>query len=176
MTCDPIFIVGTIDFSTADPDSVAGLLKQYLRELPGNLLTSELCDKFEEACGNLSIYNLTYSFHSFLLIKKYTWPFYHYTATSLKDGAFEDVKALVQQLPIPNRTLICWVIKHVANVIKNVSQYIRKATFDHTLPIRYCCTLCHCHVNFVFTRKISLKCRYQTWWSYLVQRYIYQHL
>ncbi|EDV22046.1 RalA-binding protein 1 [Trichoplax sp. H2] len=96
--------VGTIDFSTADPDSVAGLLKLYLRELPCNLLTSELSDKFEEA-----------------------------SAISLKDGSWEPIKALVQQLPLPNRTLICWIIKHVANVIKNES--VNKMTLPNMVIV-----------------------------------------
>lgn len=34
-----------------DPHTVASLLKQYLRELPENLLSRELAQRFEDACG-----------------------------------------------------------------------------------------------------------------------------
>lgn len=34
-----------------DPHTVASLLKQYLRELPENLLGRELAQRFEDACG-----------------------------------------------------------------------------------------------------------------------------
>lgn len=34
-----------------DPHTVASLLKQYLRELPENLLSRDLAQRFEDACG-----------------------------------------------------------------------------------------------------------------------------
>lgn len=53
-----------IDFDADDIDAniVAGLLKQYLRELPGNLLTIKLQHVFDSLIGDsvlLFTYNLT---------------------------------------------------------------------------------------------------------------------
>lgn len=75
--------------SEHEPHVVASLLKQFLRELPDPVLTSELCPKFEEAAG----------------IKDET-------------KRVEAIQRLIEQLPNPNRLLLSWVFVHMTNVIR----------------------------------------------------------
>ncbi|XP_050034799.1 ralA-binding protein 1 isoform X1 [Dermacentor andersoni] len=71
------------------PQVVASLLKQFLRELPDPVLTSELGPKFEEAAA----------------IKDET-------------RRVETIQKLIEQLPTPNRLLLSWVFVHMTNVIR----------------------------------------------------------
>lgn len=71
------------------PHVVASLLKQFLRELPDPVLTSELSPKFEDAAG----------------IKDET-------------KRVEAIQRLIEQLPVPNRCLLSWVFVHMTNVIR----------------------------------------------------------
>ncbi|XP_029824048.3 ralA-binding protein 1 isoform X1 [Ixodes scapularis] len=75
--------------SEHEPHVVASLLKQFLRELPDPVLTSELCPKFEEAAS----------------IKDET-------------KRVEAIQRLIEQLPNPNRLLLSWVFVHMTNVIR----------------------------------------------------------
>lgn len=77
------------------PHVVASLLKQFLRELPDPVLTSELSPKFEDAAG----------------IKDET-------------KRVEAIQRLIEQLPVPNRCLLSWVFVHMTNVIRLVSASI----------------------------------------------------
>lgn len=71
------------------PQVVASLLKQFLRELPDPVLTSELGPKFEEAAA----------------IKDET-------------RRVETIQKLIEQLPTPNRLLLSWVFVHMTNVLR----------------------------------------------------------
>ncbi|KAL1426405.1 hypothetical protein MTO96_003409 [Rhipicephalus appendiculatus] len=71
------------------PQVVASLLKQFLRELPDPVLTSELGPKFEEAAA----------------IKDET-------------RRVETIQKLIEQLPNPNRLLLSWVFVHMTNVLR----------------------------------------------------------
>lgn len=71
------------------PQVVASLLKQFLRELPDPVLTSELGPKFEEAAA----------------IKDET-------------RRVETIQKLIEQLPTPNRLLLSWVFVHMTNLIR----------------------------------------------------------
>lgn len=72
-----------------DPPIVASLLKQYLRELPDNILTNELLSKFEDASS----------------IKD----------SQLQEETFS---SLIRQLPVYNRTLLSWLMVLMDHVIE----------------------------------------------------------
>lgn len=71
-----------------EPNTVASLLKQYLRDLPENLLTKELMPRFEEACGR-----------------------------STEMEKVQEFQRLLQELPECNHLLISWLIVHMDHVI-----------------------------------------------------------
>eukprot|EP00069_Balaena_mysticetus_P021946 bmy_14056T0 len=71
-----------------EPNTVASLLKQYLRDLPENLLTKELLPRFEEACGRSS-----------------------------EGEKVQEFQRLLEELPECNRLLISWLIVHMDHVI-----------------------------------------------------------
>uniref|UniRef100_G3VD43 RalA binding protein 1 n=1 Tax=Sarcophilus harrisii TaxID=9305 RepID=G3VD43_SARHA len=71
-----------------EPNTVASLLKQYLRDLPENLLTKELLPRFEEACGR-----------------------------STEGEKVQEFQRLLKELPECNYLLISWLIVHMDHVI-----------------------------------------------------------
>ncbi|KAG8519731.1 RalA-binding protein 1 [Galemys pyrenaicus] len=71
-----------------EPNTVASLLKQYLRDLPENLLTKELIPRFEEACGR-----------------------------STENEKVQELQRLLKELPECNYLLISWLIVHMDHVI-----------------------------------------------------------
>ncbi|KAJ7398378.1 RalA-binding protein 1 [Pitangus sulphuratus] len=71
-----------------EPYTVASLLKQYLRELPENLLTKELTSRFEDACGK-----------------------------STEAEKVQECQRLLKELPECNHLLISWLIVHMDHVI-----------------------------------------------------------
>ncbi|XP_060261231.1 ralA-binding protein 1 isoform X4 [Ovis aries] len=71
-----------------EPNTVASLLKQYLRDLPENLLTKELLPRFEEACGRSS-----------------------------EAEKVQEFQRLLEELPECSRLLISWLIVHMDHVI-----------------------------------------------------------
>uniref|UniRef100_A0A8C3PZ49 RalA binding protein 1 n=1 Tax=Chrysolophus pictus TaxID=9089 RepID=A0A8C3PZ49_CHRPC len=71
-----------------EPNTVASLLKQYLRELPENLLTKELMPRFEDACGK-----------------------------STEAEKVQECQRLLKELPECNHLLISWLIVHMDHVI-----------------------------------------------------------
>ncbi|XP_011364462.1 ralA-binding protein 1 isoform X2 [Pteropus vampyrus] len=71
-----------------EPNTVASLLKQYLRDLPENLLTKELMPRFEEACGR-----------------------------STESEKVQEFQRLLKELPECNHLLISWLIVHMDHVI-----------------------------------------------------------
>nr|XP_031546070.1 ralA-binding protein 1 isoform X2 [Vicugna pacos] len=71
-----------------DANTVASLLKQYLRDLPENLLTRELLPRFEEAC-----------------------------ARSTEGEKVQEFQRLLRELPECNQLLISWLIVHMDHVI-----------------------------------------------------------
>ncbi|XP_057618833.1 ralA-binding protein 1 [Chionomys nivalis] len=71
-----------------EPNTVASLLKQYLRDLPENLLTKELMPRFEEACGK---------------------------TTEMEK--VQEFQRLLKELPECNHLLISWLIVHMDHVI-----------------------------------------------------------
>uniref|UniRef100_A0A4X1VSL2 RalA binding protein 1 n=1 Tax=Sus scrofa TaxID=9823 RepID=A0A4X1VSL2_PIG len=71
-----------------EPNTVASLLKQYLRDLPENLLTKELTPRFEEACGRSS-----------------------------EGEKVQELQRLLWELPECNQLLISWLIVHMDHVI-----------------------------------------------------------
>uniref|UniRef100_A0A8B9HPN0 Dinitrophenyl S-glutathione ATPase n=1 Tax=Astyanax mexicanus TaxID=7994 RepID=A0A8B9HPN0_ASTMX len=71
-----------------DPHTVASLLKQYLRELPGNLLGRELAPRFEEACGRPS-----------------------------EAEKLQEFQRLLTEVPAGSRLLLAWLITHMDHVI-----------------------------------------------------------
>lgn len=71
-----------------EPNTVASLLKQYLRDLPENLLTKELMPRFEEACGR---------------------------ATEAEK--VQELQRLLRELPECNHLLLSWLIVHMDHVI-----------------------------------------------------------
>ncbi|KAL1781487.1 ralA-binding protein 1 [Sigmodon hispidus] len=73
-----------------EPNTVASLLKQYLRDLPENLLTKELMPRFEEACRRTT-----------------------------KMEKVQEFQRLLKELPECNHLLISWLIVHVDHVIAN---------------------------------------------------------
>ncbi|XP_043922497.1 ralA-binding protein 1 [Protopterus annectens] len=72
-----------------DPNTVASLLKQYLRELPENVLTKELMPRFEDACGKIM-------------------------DTNEKVLEFQ---RLLKELPLHNYLLVSWLIVHMDHII-----------------------------------------------------------
>uniref|UniRef100_A0A803TMT2 RalA binding protein 1 n=1 Tax=Anolis carolinensis TaxID=28377 RepID=A0A803TMT2_ANOCA len=71
-----------------EPNTVASLLKQYLRELPENLLTKELMPRFEDACGKSS-----------------------------EAEKLQECQRLLKELPECNFLLISWLVVHMDHVI-----------------------------------------------------------
>nr|XP_056710304.1 ralA-binding protein 1 [Euleptes europaea] len=71
-----------------EPNTVASLLKQYLRELPENVLTKELMPRFEDACGK-----------------------------STEAEKVQECQRLLKELPEGNRLLISWLVVHMDHVI-----------------------------------------------------------
>ncbi|XP_048021033.1 ralA-binding protein 1 isoform X2 [Megalobrama amblycephala] len=71
-----------------DPHTVASLLKQYLRELPDNLLGKELTPRFEEACGRPS-----------------------------EAEKLQEFQRLLGEVPTGSRLLLAWLITHMDHVI-----------------------------------------------------------
>uniref|UniRef100_A0A2K6P3U5 RalA-binding protein 1 n=1 Tax=Rhinopithecus roxellana TaxID=61622 RepID=A0A2K6P3U5_RHIRO len=71
-----------------EPNTVASLLKQYLRDLPENLLTKELMPRFEEACGRTT-----------------------------ETEKVQEFQRLLKELPECNYLLISWLIVHMDHVI-----------------------------------------------------------
>ncbi|XP_078544263.1 ralA-binding protein 1 [Lissotriton helveticus] len=71
-----------------EPNTVASLLKQYLRELPENVLTKELMPRFEEACGK-----------------------------STDSERVQECQRLLKDLPECNYSLVSWLIVHMDHVI-----------------------------------------------------------
>ncbi|XP_008570937.1 PREDICTED: ralA-binding protein 1 [Galeopterus variegatus] len=71
-----------------EPNTVASLLKQYLRDLPENLLTKELMPRFEEACGR-----------------------------NTESEKVQELQRLLKDLPECNHLLISWLIVHMDHVI-----------------------------------------------------------
>ena len=71
-----------------DPHTVASLLKQYLRELPENLLGRELVQRFEDACGR---------------------------PTEAEKVA--EIQRLLTEAPPGSRLLLAWLVTHMDHVI-----------------------------------------------------------
>lgn len=71
-----------------DPHTVASLLKQYLRELPDNLLGRDLGQRFEDACGR--------------------------QAEADKVSEFQ---RLLAEAPPESRLLLGWLVTHMDHVI-----------------------------------------------------------
>ncbi|XP_059419012.1 ralA-binding protein 1-like [Carassius carassius] len=71
-----------------DPHTVASLLKQYLRELPDNLVSKELVQRFEEACGRPS-----------------------------EAEKLQEFQRLLGEVPTGSRLLLAWLITHMDHVI-----------------------------------------------------------
>ncbi|XP_067308907.1 ralA-binding protein 1 isoform X2 [Pseudorasbora parva] len=71
-----------------DPHTVASLLKQYLRELPDNLLGKELSPRFEEACGRPS-----------------------------EAEKLQEFQRLLGEVPTGSRLILAWLITHMDHVI-----------------------------------------------------------
>lgn len=71
-----------------EPNTVASLLKQYLRDLPENLLTKELMPRFEEACGRTT-----------------------------ETEKVQEFQRLLRELPEYNHLLLSWLIVHMDHVI-----------------------------------------------------------
>ncbi|XP_014667813.1 PREDICTED: ralA-binding protein 1-A-like [Priapulus caudatus] len=72
-----------------DSNTVASLLKQYLREIPEPIIASDLTNRLEEACARKN--------------------------EEQKLGA---VMQILQELPLHNRLLLSWIIKHMVHVIE----------------------------------------------------------
>uniref|UniRef100_A0A8D2ENU4 Rho-GAP domain-containing protein n=1 Tax=Theropithecus gelada TaxID=9565 RepID=A0A8D2ENU4_THEGE len=71
-----------------EPHTVASLQRQYLRDLPENLLTKELMPRFEEACGRTT-----------------------------ETEKVQEFQRLLKELPEGNCLLISWLIVHKGHVI-----------------------------------------------------------
>uniref|UniRef100_A0A2K6Q8T8 Rho-GAP domain-containing protein n=1 Tax=Rhinopithecus roxellana TaxID=61622 RepID=A0A2K6Q8T8_RHIRO len=74
-----------------EPHTVASLRRQYLRDLPENLLTKELMPRFEEACGR-----------------------------TMEAEKVQEFQRLLKELPEGNCLLISWLVVHKGHVI-NIS-------------------------------------------------------
>ncbi|XP_072324465.1 ralA-binding protein 1 isoform X2 [Scyliorhinus torazame] len=76
-----------------DANTVASLLKQYLRELPENVLTKELVMRFEDVCGKGT------------------------------DGEkVQECRRLLKELPVSNYLLFSWLIIHMDHIIEKESE------------------------------------------------------
>uniref|UniRef100_A0A668AYK8 RalA binding protein 1 n=1 Tax=Myripristis murdjan TaxID=586833 RepID=A0A668AYK8_9TELE len=71
-----------------DPHTVASLLKQYLRELPENLLGRDLAQRFEDACGR-----------------------------QVEAEKVAEFQRLLAEVPPGSRLLLSWLITHMDHVI-----------------------------------------------------------
>lgn len=71
-----------------EPNTVASLLKQYLRDLPENLLTKELLPRFEEAC-----------------------------VRATESEKVQEFQRLLRELPSCNSLLLSWLVVHMDHVI-----------------------------------------------------------
>uniref|UniRef100_A0A3Q3JR78 Rho-GAP domain-containing protein n=1 Tax=Monopterus albus TaxID=43700 RepID=A0A3Q3JR78_MONAL len=71
-----------------DPHTVASLLKQYLRELPENLLSRDLAQRFEEACGR-----------------------------QVEAEKVTEFQRLLSEVSPESRLLLSWLITHMDHVI-----------------------------------------------------------
>uniref|UniRef100_A0A2K6MGC0 RalA-binding protein 1 n=1 Tax=Rhinopithecus bieti TaxID=61621 RepID=A0A2K6MGC0_RHIBE len=71
-----------------EPHTVASLRRQYLRDLPENLLTKELMPRFEEACGR-----------------------------TMETEKVQEFQRLLKELPEGNCLLISWLVVHKGHVI-----------------------------------------------------------
>lgn len=71
-----------------EPYTVASLLKQYLRELPDNLLGRDLVPRFEDACGRAS-----------------------------EAEKLHEFQRLLTEVPEGSRLLLAWLITHMDHVI-----------------------------------------------------------
>lgn len=71
-----------------DPHTVASLLKQYLRELPENLLGRDLAQRFEDACGR-----------------------------QVEAEKVTEFQRLLAEVPTESRVILSWVITHMDHVI-----------------------------------------------------------
>ncbi|CAL8346621.1 unnamed protein product [Merluccius merluccius] len=71
-----------------DPHTVASLLKQYLRELPENLLGRELVQRFEDACGR-----------------------------QVEAEKVAEFQRLLTEAPPGSRLLLAWLVTHMDHVI-----------------------------------------------------------
>uniref|UniRef100_A0A8C9L9R4 Rho-GAP domain-containing protein n=1 Tax=Pavo cristatus TaxID=9049 RepID=A0A8C9L9R4_PAVCR len=77
-----------------EPNTVASLLKQYLRELPENLLTKELMPRFEDACGK-----------------------------STEAEKVQECQRLLKELPECNHLLISWlIVRYSCDNCKSIPQ------------------------------------------------------
>lgn len=71
-----------------EPHTVASLMKQYLRELPDNLLGRDLASRFEDACGRSS-----------------------------EAEKLHEFQRLLTEVPEGSRLLLSWLITHMDHVI-----------------------------------------------------------
>ena len=83
----------TVSLSGSEPAVVASLLKLFLRELPDPILTHQLVPRFEDLGNKKDVSKIQ-----------------------------AELKALLQQLPECNRTLIEWIFVHMGHVISNEKQ------------------------------------------------------
>ncbi|XP_071788943.1 uncharacterized protein [Asterias amurensis] len=82
-----------VDLSSQDPNNVASLLKQYLRELPESILTKTLAPKLEETAAIADVKTRVAQFNRML-----------------------------QVLPKCNFTLLSWMVVHLAHVLNNEAE------------------------------------------------------
>ncbi|EDO28407.1 predicted protein [Nematostella vectensis] len=80
-----------VDLKEYEPEVVASIVKQYLRELPESVLTMMLAPRFNELIGIQD-----------------------------KKEQLEKTKQLLAELPSPNRTLLAWTMVHMGHVIDKV--------------------------------------------------------
>ncbi|KAM4552211.1 ralA-binding protein 1 [Odontesthes bonariensis] len=71
-----------------DPHTVASLLKQYLRELPENLLGRDMAQRFEDACGR-----------------------------QVEAEKMTEFQRLLVEVPPESRLLLSWLVTHMDHVI-----------------------------------------------------------
>ncbi|XP_027144751.1 ralA-binding protein 1 [Larimichthys crocea] len=71
-----------------DPHTVASLLKQYLRELPENLLGRDLVQRFEDACGR-----------------------------QVEAEKVSEFQRLLAEVPSESRLILSWLVTHMDHVI-----------------------------------------------------------
>lgn len=71
-----------------DPHTVASLLKQYLRELPENLLGRDLAQRFEDACGR-----------------------------QVEAEKVTEFQRLLAEVPPQSRLILSWLVTHMEHVI-----------------------------------------------------------